>query len=68
MRRFFFGTRDNGGGAPTLALLDAGCGTGNYTCHLAGSFASVRAGDINEGMLREAKRNLLAKSSEDTRP
>ena len=64
MRRYFFG-EGNGGGAPTLTLLDAGCGTGNYTCHLAGSCASVHAGDINEGMLREAKRNLLAKSSED---
>ena len=65
MRRYFFGVKGNGGGAPILTLLDAGCGTGNYTCALAGSFASVHAGDINEGMLREAKRNLLAKSSED---
>ena len=45
-----------------MVLLDAGCGTGNYTVEFVrrASFKFIHAGDFNGGMLKEAKANLAA--------
>ena len=41
-----------------VELLDAGCGTGNYSAALAGLVGSVTAIDFSEGMLSVAKAKL----------
>ena len=42
----------------TQVLLDAGCGTGQYTAALIGDVAQITAIDLNEDMLRTAKEKL----------
>lgn len=42
----------------TKTILDAGCGTGNYTCSMLADFDHIYAGDFNAGMLGEAKRRV----------
>ena len=39
----------------TIKLLDAGCGTGNYTLELAPHVAHITAFDMNDAMLGEAR-------------
>lgn len=38
-----------------IVLLDAGCGTGNYTFALADKVKSIYCFDFNEGMIKQAK-------------
>lgn len=42
-----------------IHLLDAGCGTGNYTFALANHVGQVSAFDMNEGMLSKAKEKAV---------
>ena len=42
----------------TQVLLDAGCGTGQYTAALINDVAQITAIDLNEAMLSEAKEKL----------
>jgi len=44
-----------------MSLLDAGCGTGNYTCRMINHFGYIHAGDFNTGMLRIAKAQTQSK-------
>jgi len=39
-------------------LLDAGCGTGNYSCVFLPKFQAVHLYDYNGGMLEEARKNV----------
>jgi ubiquinone/menaquinone biosynthesis C-methylase UbiE len=43
-----------------LTLLDAGCGTGNYSQALLGSVGRIEAVDLNAGMLAQAAKKLDA--------
>lgn len=46
-----------------LTLLDAGCGTGNYTQALLGLGCRIEAVDLNSGMLRVAEQKLAAQTA-----
>lgn len=46
-------------------LLDAGCGTGNYTAALAPFFARLEAVDMNSGMLGVARQKIAELDSAD---
>lgn len=53
---------------PPLAdtvLVDAGCGTGNYTRALASSIARIEAVDLNAGMLDKARSKLADDAGRD---
>ena len=50
-----------------LSLLDAGCGTGNYTAALAPRLARVTAIDMSDGMLQVARRKTAGLSAERVR-
>ena len=39
-----------------VAILDAGCGTGSYSLEMARYVGRVEGIDLNDGMLREARR------------
>lgn len=47
-----------GGGLDALSLLDAGCGTGNYSATLAPHLGKVTGLDMSAGMLAQAKSKL----------
>ena len=49
----------------TGVLLDAGCGTGNYTAALAPYFSHIEAVDMNSGMLDVAREKLVQHVSGD---
>jgi ubiquinone/menaquinone biosynthesis C-methylase UbiE len=46
-----------------IVLLDAGCGTGNYSRALISRVARVEAVDLNAGMLEKARAKLRAEAS-----
>ena len=46
-------------------LLDAGCGTGNYSKALIRHVARIEAVDLNAGMLERARKKLEAEAAED---
>jgi len=48
-----------------VKLLDAGCGTGNYTLALAPHVGEISAMDMNENMLNEARAKALNAGLED---
>ena len=47
-----------------LVLVDAGCGTGNYTRQLASRVGRVEAVDLNAGMLEQARSKLAQAEAE----
>ena len=51
------------GDTHSKALLDAGCGTGNYTVPLARYFEHVHAVDANDGMLEQLRSRLSDSSN-----
>lgn len=46
-----------------LVLLDAGCGTGNYSRALVSRVARIEAVDLNAGMLEKARAKLRAEAT-----
>lgn len=48
-----------------LVLLDAGCGTGNYSRALISRLARIEAVDINPGMLDKAQEKMRAEAAAD---
>ncbi|HSR54848.1 MAG TPA: class I SAM-dependent methyltransferase [Alphaproteobacteria bacterium] len=48
---------------PDVVLLDAGCGTGNYSRALISRVARIEAVDINAGMLDRARTKFRAEAS-----
>ena len=48
-----------------IQILDAGCGTGNYTLALAPRISCVTGMDLNEQMLKEARRKAVASALTD---
>ena len=48
-----------------LVLLDAGCGTGNYSRALISRVARIEAVDINPGMLEKARQKMRPEAAAD---
>jgi malonyl-CoA O-methyltransferase len=46
-------------------ILDAGCGTGNYSQAMFGYVGRIEAVDLNPGMLEVASRKLAQASAEE---
>lgn len=49
-----------------MSLLDAGCGTGNYTSSMIGRFGYIYAGDFNNSMLNIAKSRCSTYTNNNT--